>query len=100
MNCNKCQQPGEVVDTGSASGRKTYWCPRCRVRWREKAPEKNPAAVALGALGGKARAEALTAEERSASASIAASAKWAKEKTDPAPNGSRGMYGGKPFGNR
>ncbi len=34
--------------------------------------KKNPAAVALGKLGGKARAESLTAEERTAIASKAA----------------------------
>lgn len=43
---------------------------------------KNPAAVALGRLGGKkggkARAEKLTAEERSIIAKKAASARWSK----------------------
>ena len=43
---------------------------------------KNPAAVALGRLGGKkggkARAEKLTAEERSAIARQAAQARWQK----------------------
>jgi hypothetical protein len=43
---------------------------------------KNPAAVELGRLGGqrggKARAEKLTAEERSAIAKKAAAARWAK----------------------
>lgn len=42
--------------------------------------EKNPAAVALGALGaskgGKARAAKLTAEERRAVAKKAAAARW------------------------
>lgn len=46
-------------------------------------PVKNPAAVALGRLGGlkggKARAKKMTAEERSASARKAAKARWAKE---------------------
>lgn len=46
-------------------------------------PKKNLAAVALGRLGGKkggkARAEALTAEERSAIAKKAAKARWNKE---------------------
>lgn len=45
-------------------------------------PEKNPAAVALGRLGGlkggKARAKKLTAEERSEIAKKAAVARWAK----------------------
>ena len=44
--------------------------------------EKNPAAVALGKLGGrkggKARAERLTAEERSVIARKAALARWAR----------------------
>jgi len=46
----------------------------------EPEPEKNPAAVALGRLGGKkggkARAEKLSAEERSQIARKAASARW------------------------
>jgi hypothetical protein len=47
---------------------------------RSKKAKKNAAAVALGRLGGlkggKARAEKLTAEERSASARTAAEARW------------------------
>lgn len=43
-------------------------------------PEKNPAAVALGRLGGlkggKARAASLTAKQRSAIAKNAASKRW------------------------
>jgi len=46
--------------------------------------EKNPAAVALGKLGGKkggkARAEKLTPEQRSAIAKKAAEARWAKKR--------------------
>jgi hypothetical protein len=46
--------------------------------------EKNPAAVALGKLGGrkggKARAAKMTAEERSESARKAAKARWAKKR--------------------
>lgn len=45
--------------------------------------KKNPAAVALGKLGGKkggpARAQKLTAEERSEIAKKAASARWRKK---------------------
>ncbi len=45
---------------------------------------KNPAAVALGRLGGqkggKARAEKLTPEQRSEIASLAAQARWRKGK--------------------
>lgn len=47
-----------------------------------KQPEKNPAAVALGRLGGlkggKARAEALTKKQRSKIAKKAAAARWAQ----------------------
>ena len=46
-------------------------------------PEKNPAAVALGRLGGlkggAARAKKLTAEERSEIAKKAAAARWYKK---------------------
>jgi len=48
---------------------------------------KNPAAVALGRLGGlkggPARRDKLTPEERSASASKAARARWAKLRRQP-----------------
>jgi hypothetical protein len=47
----------------------------------EEAPTKNPAAVALGRLGGKkggkARAEKLTPEQRREIAKKAAAARWA-----------------------
>ena len=46
---------------------------------------KNPAAVALGRLGGlkggKARAESLTAKQRKAAAKKAAEARWGKTKS-------------------
>ena len=49
------------------------------------AREKNPAAVALGKLGGKkggpARAKKLTPAERSEISSRAANARWSKKKT-------------------
>ena len=48
----------------------------------EPMPTKNPAAVALGKLGGakggKARAAKLSPEERSVAAKKAATARWAK----------------------
>jgi len=51
--------------------------------------EKNPAAVALGRLGGKkggkARAEKLTKEQRSEIAKKAAAKRWAKESKRAAP---------------
>lgn len=40
---------------------------------------KDPAAKALGAKGGKARAEALTPEQRAEIASIAAQARWKRD---------------------
>ncbi len=43
------------------------------------AKKKNEAAVALGALGGKARAKKLTDEERSESARKAVKARWGKK---------------------
>ena len=49
----------------------------------EAPPAKNPAAVALGRLGGlkggKARAKALTPEQRSEIAKKAARARWSKK---------------------
>jgi hypothetical protein len=50
---------------------------------KPKSSGKNPAAVALGRLGGlkggKARAEKLSAERRSEIASLAAEARWRSE---------------------
>jgi hypothetical protein len=47
---------------------------------------KNPAAVALGKLGSKARMKKLTPEQRTESARIAANARWAKvKKSSPRP---------------
>jgi hypothetical protein len=50
------------------------------------AEEKNPAAVALGKLGGakggKARAKKLSPEQRSAIAKKAAQARWAKRRQE------------------
>jgi hypothetical protein len=51
---------------------------------KEPEPEKNPAAVALGRLGGlkggKARAKKLSAEKRKDIARKAAEARWSKKK--------------------
>jgi hypothetical protein len=53
----------------------------------EGKPEKNPAAVALGRLGGlkggKARAKNLSAKRRSEIAKEAAARRWEKKKTSP-----------------
>ncbi|CBE68390.1 MAG: hypothetical protein F9K13_02665 [Candidatus Methylomirabilis oxygeniifera] len=50
----------------------------------ESIPQKNPAAVALGRLGGlkggKARAKKLSAKTRSLIAKKAAKARWARQK--------------------
>lgn len=50
---------------------------------KPKPPEKNPAAVTLGRLGGlkggKARAEKLTAKQRTAIAKKAAAKRWGKD---------------------
>ena len=50
---------------------------------REDIGDKNPAAVALGRLGGqkggKARAEALTAQRRSEIARAAAAGRWGRK---------------------
>jgi len=97
VNCPNCRwEAVEVVDVGTASGRKTYRCPKCRVKWREK----NAAAVALGSLGGKARAAALSPEERQTQAADASIARWDGEKTKDSPlvEGARGMLSGKHFG--
>ncbi len=52
----------------------------------QPAPEKDPAAVALGRRGGlkggKARAAKLSSEERVESARKAAQARWAKDKEE------------------
>jgi hypothetical protein len=57
--------------------------PKKVVAFPPKHKEKNPAAVALGKLGGmkggRARAEKLTAEERKNIAQQAAKARWAKK---------------------
>ncbi len=43
-------------------------------------PKKNPAAVALGRIGGKATAEKRTPQERTEAARRAVGARWAKKK--------------------
>lgn len=93
MNCGRCGVEARVVDVGSASGRKLFRCPACGVQWREK----NAAAAALGALGGRARADNLSAQELSAQGADAASARWAKQKGRQILNGARGILNGKAF---
>lgn len=45
---------------------------------------KDPAAKALGAKGGRKRAETMTAERRAEIARKAAQARWAKQRPPPA----------------
>jgi hypothetical protein len=56
------------------------------IRFPQRQRQKNPAAVALGKLGGrkggKARAEKLSPEHRKAIAQRAAKARWAKAKEE------------------
>lgn len=73
--CPKCGENG-TGEEGSASGRQHFRCNACGNTWREK----NPAAVALGALGGKAWAKNATPEERSATATHAVNSRWRKAK--------------------
>ena len=74
--CEKCLIEAEVVEVGTASGRRQYRCPNCGRTWREK----NLAASALGAAGGRKAAENLTQEERTSRAEDAANARWRKAK--------------------
>lgn len=57
------------------------------IRTKQAPPEKNPAAVALGRLGGlkggKARADKLTQEQRIEIAQRAAKQRWARKKGVP-----------------
>jgi hypothetical protein len=68
----------ETEDTNQIAARVT------REATGEPVPEKNPAAVALGRLGGlkggKARAASLSAAERSAIAKKAAAKRWDQSK--------------------
>lgn len=74
--CRKCNVTANVTEVGTASGRKHYRCPKCGAAWREK----NPAAMALGSMGGKKAAENMSEEERSQRGAIAATARWLKDK--------------------
>jgi hypothetical protein len=46
----------------------------------DKGPAKNPAAVALGKLGGAARLKTMSPRERSEAARHAVTVRWAKAK--------------------
>ena len=72
--CPKCGGTGAVTiaQVGSASGRRHFRCTTCSISWREK----NPYAVALGRLGGQARVNGQTPEERATQAKTAADKRW------------------------
>ncbi len=74
--CEKCSVPMDVIGVGSASGRLKYHCLKCGVEYWGK----NLAAMQLGALGGKARAESLSSEERSDQARKAVETRWRRIK--------------------
>ena len=74
--CKRCHVEGTLIEVGSASGRKHRKCPQCGAAWREK----SAIAMAMGSLGGKARAANLSAERREEIASDAATSRWRKEK--------------------
>lgn len=66
VKCPTCQSLAVLTDVGTASQRKHFKCPSCGAQWREK----NPSAVALGSLGGKAAAENMTPEQRTSRARV------------------------------
>ncbi len=74
--CEKCSVQMVVIGVGSASGRLNYQCPTCNATFWGK----NLAAIQLGALGGKARAGALTETQRKEQARNAVEARWRKAK--------------------
>lgn len=74
--CPKCKSDRISETIGNVSGRSHLHCNDCGMDWREK----NPAAVALGSLGGDARADALSPERRKEIATDAAEKRWRDEK--------------------
>ena len=75
-NCPQCGGDGKVLGQGTATGRLKYGCLSGHEWWG-----KNPAAVALGKLGGAARTASLSPEQRSRLATEAVSARWRKNKS-------------------
>lgn len=73
--CPTCGAASALEEVGTASGRGHYRCP-AHGAWREK----NPAAVALGALGGVARMNGMTPEARTELATKAADKRWREER--------------------
>ena len=73
--CPLCEADSCFAEMGSASGSRYYDCP-VHGRWRLR----NESAVTMGSLGGKARMNGLSAEERSQLAKEAADQRWLEEK--------------------
>ena len=73
-SCPTCGAASSLEQVGSASGRKHYRCPTCGP-WRAK----NPAATALGRLGGKASAEKLSPEAHQKRMTELAEKRWLDE---------------------
>lgn len=73
--CPTCKEESVQEEIGTASGRPHFRCANGH-EWREK----NPAAVALGSLGGKARTANMTPEELSKQAQDAVNARWRNHK--------------------
>ncbi len=82
MTQKKKKRPADINEL-AASIMKDATEPPVEEPAKESEPEKNPAAVALGRLGGlkggKARADSLSATKRKAIAKKAAQARWGKK---------------------
>lgn len=74
--CPRCGSEDVTIGIGNVSGRKHLHCNACANDWREK----NPAAQALGRLGGHARAEKVSKDELSAQGTAAATKRWRDER--------------------
>lgn len=74
------KRPGDVIGAAIKVGRLAVGDETEEL----KGDGKDPAAKALGAKGGAARARALTGAKRSAIAKQAAKARWSKKKPTPA----------------
>lgn len=72
--CPLCEAPSALLERGTASGSGYYDCP-AHGRWLARSP-----AAELGSLGGKARANGQSAEEREGQARKAAEKRWFEEK--------------------
>jgi len=83
--CPQCGSRWACLDNPCPGG-KIYCCPKCHREIVPTKDNKNPAAVALGRLGGlkggKARARKMTPEQRSEAARKAANARWQSYKKD------------------